>query len=167
MNGCFNGWLACFAVQQQQEEEEQAECCQIVCADVSTVELDQNQLWEFSAEDHPGLAMLTMQGYSISLYGVHIKVPVSNELSACYITAYNMHDLCTILYVTQLLQEYVPVSLHQCQAKELTAGFLHKSMMYLLLHSFSQLCIIKSSAMCAFACSLRLVVRCFLKWSVK
>lgn len=70
MKQFFNGWLlACLSVQQQQRRrwrDEEAEQCQIVCTDESTIELDQDQLWDFAAalqEEHPGLAMLIMPAY--------------------------------------------------------------------------------------------------------
>lgn len=50
-------------VSQQQQEKEEEEQCQIVCTDVSTIEQDQDQPWDFAAalqDEHPGSAMLIM-----------------------------------------------------------------------------------------------------------
>lgn len=55
----------------------------------STIDLDQGQLWDFAAalqEKHPGLALLNLPAYILQEC-CHIKGPVSNEPSACYVTA--------------------------------------------------------------------------------
>lgn len=83
-NQVFNKWLlTCLTVQQQQQEEGEAEQCQIVCKDMSSIELDWDQLWDFTAavqEGHPDYAILHTVG--IQLHGLYSK---ASELSASYI----------------------------------------------------------------------------------
>lgn len=55
-----------FSVRQQQEEEEEVQQCQIVYMDVSTIERDQDQQWDFAAalqEEHLFLELQIMPSY--------------------------------------------------------------------------------------------------------
>lgn len=70
MKQICNGWLlACLSVQKRRRRRrwwQEAERCQIVCTDESTIELDPDQLWNSAAalqEEHPGLGMVILQVY--------------------------------------------------------------------------------------------------------